>query len=373
MTRITVACLDMAGTTVADDGTRAWTRSPRPSRRRTCPWPALQPGHDGRAVEHGPVQDRGVPADPRRRGRRAAGQRRRSRSHYAAAVRAGRSPPLPGADGDVHGLRDAGIRVCLATGFSPRPGTPSSTELGWGELIDLALSPADAGRGRPWPDMPLTALLRLGGGAVSELAVAGDTASDVESGLRAGAGIVAGVLTGASSRDGPGAGRRPAHPGHDRGHPPLRRRVSRSGAGRPAPARGGNVTDDRRARGQRGRLGARLVHLDRHVAGQQDADPGHRAEEGPGGHDPVAVLHDLHRQPFRPDQHVHRPSSPGPGLGCAASSTGTVAPSTATVPSPVSSAGNPVHDADELGHERGGRVGRTARRARRSAPACPAA
>jgi phosphoglycolate phosphatase-like HAD superfamily hydrolase len=55
--------------------------------------------------------------------------------------------------------------------------------------------------GRPWPDLPLTALLRLGGGAVSELAVAGDTASDVESGLRAGAGLVAGVLTGSGSRD----------------------------------------------------------------------------------------------------------------------------------------------------------------------------
>jgi hypothetical protein len=67
-------------------------------------------------------------------------------------------------------------------------------------LIDLALSPADAGRGRPWPDLPLTALLRLGGGAVSELIVAGDTASDVESGLRAGAGVVAGVLTGSGSR-----------------------------------------------------------------------------------------------------------------------------------------------------------------------------
>src|SRR4029077_2836755 len=70
-------------------------------------------------------------------------------------------------------------------------------------LVDLALSPADAGflgRGRPWPDLPLTALLRLRGGAVSELAVAGDTASDIESGRRAGAAIVAGVLTGASTR-----------------------------------------------------------------------------------------------------------------------------------------------------------------------------
>jgi phosphoglycolate phosphatase-like HAD superfamily hydrolase len=48
--------------------------------------------------------------------------------------------------------------------------------------------------------MPLTALLRLGGGSVHELAVVGDTTSDVESGLRAGAGVVAGVLTGESTR-----------------------------------------------------------------------------------------------------------------------------------------------------------------------------
>jgi phosphoglycolate phosphatase-like HAD superfamily hydrolase len=48
--------------------------------------------------------------------------------------------------------------------------------------------------------MPLTALLRLGGGSVHELAVAGDTPSDIEAGLRAGAGIVAGVLTGDSPR-----------------------------------------------------------------------------------------------------------------------------------------------------------------------------
>ena len=93
--------------------------------------------------------------------------------------------------------REAGVRVCLATGFSPATRDAIIAALGWAGQVDLALSPADAGRGRPWPDLPLTALLRLGGGAVSELAVAGDTASDVESGLRAGAGVVAGVLTGA--------------------------------------------------------------------------------------------------------------------------------------------------------------------------------
>ena len=108
---------------------------------------------------------------------------------------------MPGAEEIFKPCREAGIRVCLATGFSPATRDAIIDELGWGDLVDLALSPADAGgRGRPWPDLPLTALLRLRGGAVSELAVAGDTTSDVESGLRAGAAVVAGVLTGADSR-----------------------------------------------------------------------------------------------------------------------------------------------------------------------------
>ena len=107
---------------------------------------------------------------------------------YAAAVRAGGVAALPGAADTIKACRDAGVRVCLTTGFSPATRDAILTALGWGELVDLALSPADAGRGRPWPDMPLTALLRLGGEAVRELAVAGDTASDVASGLRAGAG-----------------------------------------------------------------------------------------------------------------------------------------------------------------------------------------
>jgi phosphoglycolate phosphatase len=120
---------------------------------------------------------------------------------YAESVRAGLVAPLPGAVETITALRAAGLKVCLATGFGPATRDALLDALGWRPLIDLALSPADAGRGRPWPDLPLTALLRLGGGAVSELAVVGDTPSDIESGLRAGAGLVAGVTTGAGSRE----------------------------------------------------------------------------------------------------------------------------------------------------------------------------
>ena len=68
--------------------------------------------------------------------------------HYAAAVRAGHVAAMPGATEVFKTCRDAGIRVCLATGFSPTTRDAIISELGWGDLIDLALSPADAGRGR---------------------------------------------------------------------------------------------------------------------------------------------------------------------------------------------------------------------------------
>src|SRR5215469_763614 len=96
----------------------------------------------------------------------------------------GRDRPMAGAAEVFNACRGAGIKVCLATGFSPATRDAIVEALGWADLVDLMLSPADADRGRPWLDLPLTALLRLGGGSVGELAVVGETPSDVESGLR---------------------------------------------------------------------------------------------------------------------------------------------------------------------------------------------
>jgi phosphoglycolate phosphatase len=58
------------------------------------------------------------------------------------------------------------------------------------------LCPDDVPRGFPWPDLVLTALLRFGGGDVREMAVASGTEHGLVAGRRAGAQIVAGVLTG---------------------------------------------------------------------------------------------------------------------------------------------------------------------------------
>ncbi|MBL7633000.1 HAD family hydrolase [Frankia nepalensis] len=117
---------------------------------------------------------------------------------YARHLAGGGASPIPGAEEAILRLRSAGVRVALTTGFGPDTRDALLDALGWGDLVDLALAPADAGgRGRPYPDMILTAVLRLRVDDVTAVAVAGDTASDLLAGTRAGAGVVAGVLTGA--------------------------------------------------------------------------------------------------------------------------------------------------------------------------------
>lgn len=116
---------------------------------------------------------------------------------YAEIVAEQGATEIPGAADAIRALRGAGLKVWLTTGFAPVTRDALLDALDWRDLVDGVLSPVDAGRGRPAPDLVLTALLRAGASSVQAVAVAGDTVSDVESGRRAGAGFVAGVLSGA--------------------------------------------------------------------------------------------------------------------------------------------------------------------------------
>lgn len=115
-------------------------------------------------------------------------------------VAAGAVTEIPGAGQAIAALRGAGCAVVFTTGFSPATRDAILARLGWEGAVDAALSPADAGRGRPAPDLVWAAALRTGADSAARIAVVGDTASDVASGLRAGAGLVVGVLTGAHDR-----------------------------------------------------------------------------------------------------------------------------------------------------------------------------
>lgn len=194
---ITLACLDMAGTTVEDggtveaafldaiDGCGLDVDAALAHVRATM-------GMSKIVVFRDLFGDEDVA--------RAANER--FEAAYAAGVAAGSTRPLPGAEAAITELRSAGVKVCLTTGFAAPTRDALLDALGWRSLVDLALVPDEAvgGRGRPYPDMVLTAVLRSGVEDVRAVAVAGDTANDLVSGHRAGAGIVAGVLTGAHDR-----------------------------------------------------------------------------------------------------------------------------------------------------------------------------
>jgi phosphoglycolate phosphatase len=199
VSRFSVVCLDMAGTTVRDDNTVMEAFAA-----------AIASGNLPAAEFRGGIKyaretmgQSKIEVFRHILGSEDAAQAANAafEEHYAGAVAAGDISPMPGAVELFAACRAAGTKVCLSTGFAPVTRDTIAAALGWGTRVDFFSSPADAGRGRPWPDMPLTALLRLRGDSVSSLTVVGDTPSDVESGLRAGAGLVVGVLSGDSARD----------------------------------------------------------------------------------------------------------------------------------------------------------------------------
>ena len=198
-TPIRLACLDMAGTTVADDGlvlaafaaaldalgVQAEAERARMTQyvvdtmgeSKITVFRALFPGDETAAQEGNAAFE----------------------SAYGEKVALTRA--LPGAEETFAALRAAGIKIALTTGVSRTTADALLEHLGWRELVDLSLTPGDVGgRGRPHPDMILAAASRLSVDEPGAVAVVGDTASDIRSGLAAGARIVAGVLTGAHDR-----------------------------------------------------------------------------------------------------------------------------------------------------------------------------
>lgn len=206
MTGIELVVLDMAGTTVADDGLveRAFTAAldavdvPDAERPPMLDYVRRTMGESKITVFRALLDE-----DRAQRANRAF------EAAYTELADAGECAEIPGATEAIRRMRSAGAKVALTTGFSAGTQQRILDTLGWHELADLVLNPAEAGRGRPYPDMVLTAVLRLGATDVRRVAVVGDTAYDVRSGLNAGAGVVVGVTSGAHDRDtllGAGAG-----------------------------------------------------------------------------------------------------------------------------------------------------------------------
>jgi phosphoglycolate phosphatase len=116
------------------------------------------------------------------------------RSFQAALDRFG-VLPLPGVNEALAKLSAAGIKICLMSSLS-RPALGLVLEhLDWSQRADLVLSADDVDRGFPWPDLVLTAVLRLGIGDVSEVAMVTATEGGALAARRAGSRLVVGVLS----------------------------------------------------------------------------------------------------------------------------------------------------------------------------------
>jgi phosphonatase-like hydrolase len=105
--------------------------------------------------------------------------------------------PIEGAEDLFKYLRAKGIAVTLTTGFSRTTLDTLLSQLGWKDLIDLSVTPGEAGRGRPHPDMLNMSVEVLGITNPSHVIVCGDTAADMQAAISFGASQAIGVLTGA--------------------------------------------------------------------------------------------------------------------------------------------------------------------------------
>lgn len=199
-TPIELVVFDMAGTTVRDDGVveRAFERAAqRTGVAERMPW------EEALGYVRDTMGQSKIDVFTHLSGGDIALAQRATEAFegaYAEIVEESGVEAIDGAAELLGELRDRGLKVALTTGFAPVTRDAILDALGWRSLIDVALSPVDAGRGRPAPDLVLTALLRTGICCVQAVAVLGDTESDVLSGRRAGAGVVAGVLSGAHDR-----------------------------------------------------------------------------------------------------------------------------------------------------------------------------
>ncbi|MGF1428938.1 phosphonatase-like hydrolase [Kitasatospora sp. LaBMicrA B282] len=194
---ITLVVLDMAGTTVADDGLVEQAFQAAAAELGVVP--GSEQHQEMLAHVRATMGESKISVFRHLFGDEAKAQQANTAFEraYHDLVDAGHCAALPGAAEAIAELRAQGRKVVLTTGFSRATQDRILAALGWQEIADLTLCPADAGRGRPFPDMPLTALLRTGTDSVKQIAVVGDTGYDMLTGTRSGASVVAGVLTGA--------------------------------------------------------------------------------------------------------------------------------------------------------------------------------
>ncbi len=111
--------------------------------------------------------------------------------------------PIPGAEVVFEQLHARGIKIVLNTGYKSDIAHLLLNKLDWveGETYDLLITADDVPRSRPYPDMILLAMERLGIADPATIAKVGDTIIDIQEGQNAGCSICAGITTGAQTEE----------------------------------------------------------------------------------------------------------------------------------------------------------------------------
>jgi phosphonatase-like hydrolase len=196
--RPTLVVLDIAGTTVRDDG------------QVPAAFRAALAAHGIDATEDAVSRVRGaskreavlrfVPEGPDR-ARRAELVYESFRTDLSRRYRE-RVTPVDGAEELFRSLREAGTRVALNTGFDRDITRLLLDALAWSEgVVDAVVCGDDVSRGRPAPDLILRAMAATGVATAARVASAGDTRLDLEAGHAAGVRWNVGVLSGAHGRE----------------------------------------------------------------------------------------------------------------------------------------------------------------------------
>lgn len=121
------------------------------------------------------------------------------RSTLTATYLADKPTLLPGVREAVAELRAAGVKVALQTGYSRDVAELLLSIVGWsvGDDVDALVTSDEVPASRPAPFLIYRGMEATGVTSAAEVLVAGDTANDLGAGIAAGVRYVVGVLTGA--------------------------------------------------------------------------------------------------------------------------------------------------------------------------------
>ncbi len=196
---IRLASLDMAGTTVSEQGTvyAVLRRTVEEATGKTVDDQLLSTW--GGTSKHTAIGGllTALGEDVSRQDALFATFKRSLAEAYAA------EPPtlIPGVREAVATLRAAGVKVALQTGYSRDVAEPLLETVGWavGADIDALVTSDEVPASRPAPFLIFGTMAATGVASVAEVLIAGDTANDLGAGVAAGARYVVGVTTGAYS------------------------------------------------------------------------------------------------------------------------------------------------------------------------------